>query len=111
MRSTLPAHRKTISRKRKLLAAVVVSITIFGSAQTPPQVATISGTATGPIVPNATIRLTHPGDPCLQTTTDVKGSFEMRAKPGEYVLETSAPGFMIDKLPIHLSATPQLPNK
>jgi hypothetical protein len=108
MRSSLPAHKIVTSRKRNLLAAVVVSITIFGYAQTPRQVATVSGTdVTGAIVPNATIRLTHPGDPSLQTTTDVHGRFEMRAKPGEYVLETSAQGFMMDKLPVQLSAATQ----
>ena len=110
MRSTLPAHKIVTSRKGILFAAMVVSITIFGNAQTPPQVAVVSGTitdATGAQVPGAIIRLTHPGAPSLQTTTDADGHFEMRAKPGEYVLETSARGFMIDKLPVHLSAATQ----
>ena len=31
----------------------------------------------------------------------------MRAKPGEYVLETTAPGFRLDKLPVRLSAATQ----
>jgi carboxypeptidase family protein len=110
MRSPLPAHKIVTSRKRNLLAAVVVSIVTLGNAQTPSQVAMVSGTVTdvtGAQVPGAIIRLTHPGDPSLQTTTDVNGHFEMTAKPGEYVLETNAQGFMMDKLPVQLSAATQ----
>jgi hypothetical protein len=70
----------------------------------------VSGTITdetGAQVPGAIIRLTHLGVPALQTTTDPNGHFEMRAKPGDYVLETTAQGFMTDKFPVHLSAATQ----
>jgi hypothetical protein len=110
VRSTLRLqHAPTtfILRQRRSLVAVIVSITILGNAQTPLQVATISGTitdATGAIVPRAVIRLAHPGAPSLQTTTDNNGYFEMSAKPGEYILETIASGFLTNKLPVYLSA-------
>jgi hypothetical protein len=70
----------------------------------------VSGTvtdATGAKVTGATIRLAHPGAPSLQTTTDSNGRFEIRAEPGEYLLETTAPGFVTDKLPVRLSAAIQ----
>jgi len=110
MRSTLPVLGIFTSRQRRWLAAVIVSITILGNAQPPPQIATVSGTVTdvtGTIVPGATIRLAYPGAPSLQTITDNNGHFEMSAKPGEYILETIAPGFLTNKLPVHLSAAIQ----
>jgi hypothetical protein len=104
------AVRSTTNRKPGLLAAMLVSIVTSGNAQKPSQVAVVSGTVTdvtGAQIPGAMIRLTHPGDPSLQTTTDVKGHFELTTKLGEYVLETSAPGFVVDKLPVQLSAATQ----
>jgi len=108
MRSTLPAHTSFTSRHRRLLAAVVFSITTFGFSQPPSQTATVSGTVSdtaGTGVPGANIQLTRASAPAIQTKTDGKGHFEMTAGPGEYVLQTAAAGFMTDKLPTHLSAT------
>lgn len=72
------------------------------------ETATISGTVTdtaGARVPGAGIQLAPPGTPSIQTKTDGRGEFEITAGPGEYVLQTVTPGFMTDKLPVHLSAT------
>ena len=111
MRSTLRIqHTVTIFsfRHRRLFAALVLAIATSGNAQTPPQVATVSGTVTdtaGTGIPGANIQLTRTSAPAIQTKTDAKGHFEMTTGPGEYVLQTAAPGFMTDKLPTHLSAT------
>jgi len=108
MRSTLSAHNTVRSRQRRLLAAVVVSITTLGFAKAPSQVATVSGTVTdaaGTRIPGANIQLARASAPAIQTKTDSKGHFEITAGQGEYVLQTVAPGFITNKLPIHLSAT------
>jgi hypothetical protein len=111
MKSTLliqHAVKIATSQHRRFLAALVIAIATSGNAQTEPPVATVTGTvidASGARVPGAGIQLAHPGAPFIQTKTDGKGEFEITAGPGEYVLQTVAPGFITDKLPVHLSAT------
>jgi Carboxypeptidase regulatory-like domain len=111
MRSTLrvqPAVTIVTFRHRRLLAALVIAIATSGNAQTEPSGATVTGTVTdaaGAKVPGASIQLAHPGAPSIQSKTDGRGEFEITAVPGEYVLQTVAPGFLTDKLPVHLSAT------
>jgi hypothetical protein len=111
MRSTLRIqHAVTIIsfRRRRLLAALVLAIATSGNAQTESQTATVSGTVTdvaGTRIPGANIQLARASDPSIQTKTDSRGHFEITAGQGEYVLQTAAPGFRTDKVPIHLSAT------
>jgi hypothetical protein len=108
MRSTLRIqHAVTMVsfRQRRLLAALVLAIATSGNAQP----ATVSGTVTdaaGTRIPGANIQLARASAPSIQIKTDGKGHFEITADPGEYVLQTAANGFVTDKLPIHLSATP-----
>jgi hypothetical protein len=114
MRSTLPAPKIVTNRKPNFVAAMVVSITIFGYAQTPPQVAIVYGTVTdvtGALIPHATVSLAIADSNTLQTTTDSKGHFALDAKPGEYILKASAPGFDVFKQTVHLTAaTPTVEN-
>lgn len=103
MRSTLRSFRQ-----RRLLAALLLATATSGNAQTESQTATVSGTVTdvtGARIPGANIQLARMSAPAIQTKTDGKGEFEIAAGPGEYVLQTVAPGFITDKLPVHLSAT------
>jgi len=118
MRSTLHvqhASKPLTLRRRKLLAAMVVSIATIGNAQTSPaphtQVAIVSGTVvdtTGAPIPGATISLELTDKPALRTTTDSNGHFDLKVEPGEYTLKTSAPGFMVDTIPLHLAAATQI---
>ncbi len=111
MRSTLRLKSVPVRfmlRHQRLLSTLVIAIAISGNAQTGATFATISGTVSdvsGARVPGASIQLAHPGTPSVQTKTDDKGEFEITAGPGEYVLQTVARGFAVDKLPVHLSAT------
>jgi len=111
MRSTLRnQHTVTIVSflQRRLLAALVLAIATSGNAQTESQTATVSGTVAdvaGARIPGASIQLAHTGAPSIQTKTDGKGNFEITAGPGQYVLQTVAPGFVPHKLPVDLSAT------
>jgi hypothetical protein len=91
-----------------LLAAFVLAIATSGNAQTESQTATLSGTVTdaaGTRIPGANIQMARPSALSIQTKTDGKGHFEITAGQGEYVLQTAAPGFTTDRLPIQLSAT------
>jgi Carboxypeptidase regulatory-like domain len=113
MRPTLrtPYYPSSFTSQHKHFFAAIVSIVVAistpGNAQGTSNSAMLSGTVsdvTGARVPGATVRLTHPGHPPLQTTTDDQGDFQINAEPGEYTLETVAPGFALYRLPLSVSA-------
>jgi carboxypeptidase family protein len=88
-----------------LFAILVVVLASIGQAQA--QIATLSGTITditGAVVPKALVSLEIADSPHLQTTADGDGHFAIEAAPGEYILRTSAQGFMVLKKTVHLTA-------
>ena len=98
MRSTL----------RSAILATVVGIAPFASAQTAPTFAVVSGTVidtTGATIPGAKVQLIHPGRLALESRTDNQGAFEIPVEPGEYTLETLAPGFARYQTFLPVSAT------
>ena len=75
---------------------ILLAIGRFGFAQTP--LGTLRGQVidpSGAAVTNATVALIPAAGPPLPVTTNGQGTFEVKAPPGKYTLDVTAPGFAL----------------
>ena len=61
----------------------------------------------GEIIPKVRIMLQRSGNTVLESTTDDKGDFQLKASPGRYDLRVDAPGFMPSWAPLKVGFGPK----
>ena len=92
---------------RKLLALILAITASYAHSQSTSNSETgaISGTITdinGAVIPKAVVSVEKLAGPHIQAIADERGHFAMEARPGDYTLKVSSPGFREHQESIHL---------